>query len=135
MLPNFEQARAKLECDTGACCLRARFAFKHRIPQPPAPRGLERTGPENIASNQIWNRLQAGHVAGFFVGRRLANEWIWTAEFQWIAAMAAPNIALGLSTVPLCTITAASSMPWSPRSRIGTLQVSLLPVQAPSFTQ
>jgi hypothetical protein len=46
MPPEFEQAHAKLECDTCACCLRVRSAFEHRIPQPPAPRGLEQVGPE-----------------------------------------------------------------------------------------
>src|SRR5882672_10050930 len=63
ILPKFEQARAKLECDKRNCCLRARSAFERRIPQPPAPRGLEWVGPENFARVV----LQAGHVAGFFL--------------------------------------------------------------------
>src|ERR1700681_769544 len=52
MLPKFGQARAQLECETGTCCLWARSAFEHRIPQPPAPRGLEQIGPENFASDR-----------------------------------------------------------------------------------
>jgi hypothetical protein len=70
MLPEFEQARAKLECELGPCCLRARSAFEHRISQPPAPRGLERIGPERCASRvaaQFRIIVPAGWVAGFFV--------------------------------------------------------------------
>jgi hypothetical protein len=40
LLPKFEQARAKLKCDLKDCCLRARSAFEHRIPQPPSPPGF-----------------------------------------------------------------------------------------------
>jgi hypothetical protein len=71
MLPKFEQARAKLECEICACCLRARSAFEHRIPQPPAPRGLEQIGPESAAECRLKSFggfvLQAGDIAGFFV--------------------------------------------------------------------
>jgi hypothetical protein len=122
-----------------------------RIPQPPAPRGLERIGPESIASKSLASKSLASkslasksHTVdpqfGIVSGRPLRrlfcflNEPIWKLEFQWSVATAAPYIWLGLSRVPPCTITAASSMP-SSNSWIGRLQVSLLPFQVPSFTQ
>ena len=164
-----------------------------RIPQPPAPRGLERIGPERIASQVGCLRASlsifksksfpAGRSAGFFFFAVLgsfpsspagltrgsilfARKWIAPElgparvqhsqgcrkpaipdlrcqarqrlrvrnPLQCKVATAAPYIALGLSTVPLCTITAASSMP-SSNSWIGRLQVALLPFQVPSFTQ
>src|SRR5262244_2549973 len=37
ILPNSGQARAKLECDWGDCCLRAGLALECRILQPPSP--------------------------------------------------------------------------------------------------
>ncbi len=40
MLPEFEQAQAKLDCEIKPCCLRARSASEHRIPQPPSPPGF-----------------------------------------------------------------------------------------------
>src|ERR1700690_3458616 len=58
MLPEFGQARAKLKCDKHRRCLRARSAFEHRIPQPPAPRGLEQIGPENFAEDALARRPQ-----------------------------------------------------------------------------
>ena len=41
LLPDFGQAGVKLECEMRDCCLRARSAFEHRIPQPPSPPGFE----------------------------------------------------------------------------------------------
>src|SRR5690242_6366921 len=39
-MPKFEQPPAKLEWEGEDCCLRARSAFEHRIPQPPSPPGF-----------------------------------------------------------------------------------------------
>src|ERR1700758_5749436 len=39
MQPDFGQARAKLPCETGDCCLRARFGSCSGFLSPPAPRG------------------------------------------------------------------------------------------------
>jgi hypothetical protein len=89
MLPEFEQARAKLECELGPCCLRARSAFEHRISQPPAPRGLERIGPERRAERVAVQELRfnselAGRVAGFFVAGILLEDCFRKTFERWV---------------------------------------------------
>src|SRR5689334_13661360 len=44
MQPDFGQARAKLPCETGHRCLRARFGSCSGFLSPPAPRGADGPG-------------------------------------------------------------------------------------------
>jgi hypothetical protein len=71
MLPKFGQARAKLECKMRIVA-QARSAFEHRIPQPPAPRGLERIGPENFSPASSRFNAQSlrrpAALPAFFIG-------------------------------------------------------------------
>src|SRR5262249_35316482 len=52
-----------------------------------------------------------------------------------IAASEAPRIVFGLSAVPLCIRTTASSIPPPATACSGTLHELALPVQSPSLTQ
>ena len=78
LLPDFGQARAKLECDTKPCCLRARFASEHPDSSAPSSRGSGADrAPSRIASGMLAIHhfrsskaiasAAAGPRAGFFV--------------------------------------------------------------------
>ena len=71
ILPKFGQARAKLECDMRIVA-QARSAFEHRIPQPPAPRGLELIGPESLSQRALLRKLRfksCGSIQNRFASR------------------------------------------------------------------
>jgi hypothetical protein len=71
----------------------------------------------------------AGHDRSEMVGW---NDRTGVHRIDWIAA---PSILLGWSSVPVCTITASASMPFSANPAVGTLNECSAPFHSPSRNQ
>ena len=144
ILPNSGQARAKLECDWGDCCLRARSRLgvpDSSAPQPPGVQGGSGPLSESMRSAYGSIPMTLGRLEpAFFYDRRVRwpskharSRVVWSSVY-WIAASVAPRIVFGFSTVPLCTNTVASSMLAPLSVCTGMLHELALPVQSPSLT-
>jgi hypothetical protein len=137
VLPNSDPSSAKPKYEGRDRCLRVRsFPLSGRIFQPPAA-GV-RGGPARSVAMQGKSRSEWNTAVPILDGmpgeRHKASRGL-TISVHWIAASAAPRIALGFSVVPLCNRTAASSM-FPPLSVCtGMLHELALPVQSPSFIQ
>lgn len=149
ILPNCRQARAKLECELMERCVGARSAGERRNSQPPSPPefGADRAPliqaratltnivpPPPAATDVLSRHRKANSLAGSSTSFRPLHRAA-PPSVYWKLASVAPRIALGLSSVPRCTRTAASSMP-SPLSVCsGMSHAWALPLQSPILIQ
>jgi hypothetical protein len=121
-----------------------------RIPQPPSPPGLLGPDPGRLRCDFsidlqtiIWwfSQQRPQQLTDAFRSRMGFAVQVCAAACsrgsvinQRNDASEAPNMAPGLSELPLCRITATASIPSDLIASIGTVKVSPFPVQVPSLT-